>query len=107
MLTSVSTAIIPIIQNTLGGILQAIEFAKIAQYLTHPLVLVGFALMLVFGIHRQLLIIGILPKLNQKEGSKIAQLLLKYGFWLGVIVLVLGLGLQFFREWLSISSSGT
>jgi hypothetical protein len=86
--------------------LEATEFAKTAQYLTHPLVLVGFALMLVFGIHKQLLKVGILPKLNQKEGSKIAQLLLKYGFWLGVIVLVLGLGLQFFQDWLAISSSG-
>jgi type II secretory pathway component PulF len=85
--------------------LKATEFAKIAQYLTHPLVLVGFALMLVFGIHKQLLKVGILPKLDQKESGKIVQLLLKYGFWLGVIVLVLSLGLQFFQDWLAISSS--
>lgn len=78
--------------------MEPVEFAKIAQYLTHPLVLVGFTLMLVFGIHKQLLKAGILPKLNPKEGSKIVQLLLKYGFWLGVIVLVLGLGLQFFQD---------
>lgn len=80
--------------------MEAIEFAKIVQYLTHPLVLVGFALMLVFRIHEQLLKAGILPKLTQKEGSKIVQLLLRYGFWLGTIILVLGFGLQFFQDWL-------
>ncbi len=86
--------------------MEATEFGKIAQYLTHSLVLVGFTLMLVFGIHKQLFKAKILPEVNQEEGSKIAQLLIKYGFRLGMITLLLGFGLQFFQDWLTIFSSG-
>lgn len=82
------------------------EFALIASYLTHPLVLIGFVLMLVFEIHKLLLNTGILPVLTKKEGSRITRLLLKYGFWLGVTVLLLGGGLQFFQDWFAASTSG-
>jgi hypothetical protein len=36
-------------------------FKEIAPYLTQPLVLVGFVLLLFFGLHRSLLKAGIIP----------------------------------------------
>jgi len=53
-------------------------FDKVAQYLTHPLVLVGFVLMLVFGIHSQLMKSGLLSKVDKKDSSEIIKLLLRY-----------------------------
>mgnify|MGYP001815937130 CR=1 FL=1 len=42
-------------------------FEKIAQYLTHPLVLVGFVLMLAYGIHWQLMKSGLLSQVTKKS----------------------------------------
>jgi len=53
-------------------------FGKIAPYLTQPLVLVGFVLLLSFGIHRTLLKAGIIPPLTARTGGKVVQLLLRY-----------------------------
>lgn len=72
-------------------------FDKVAKFLKHPLVLVGFALMLIFGVQGKLIDKWIIPQLNQQDGSIIAQLLLSYGFWLGVLIMLLGFGLQFYR----------
>ncbi|MBD3324355.1 hypothetical protein GF339_07200 [candidate division KSB3 bacterium] len=69
-------------------------FASIAQYLTHPLVLIGFVLMLVFGVHKQLMKSGLLTPLSQRESTKIVKLMLRYGFWLGLILLLAGFTLQ-------------
>jgi hypothetical protein len=79
-------------------------FNEIARYLNHPLVLIGFVMMLVFGIHSQLLKAGILPKVSKKEGSRVIMQLLQYGFWLGVLIVMLGIGLKFFQDWLHSSS---
>ena len=56
------------------------EFAKIAPFLTHPLVLTGFVLMLFFGLLKALLKAGIIPQLTQATGGAVVKLLLKYGF---------------------------
>jgi hypothetical protein len=77
--------------------MNTLEFSGIAQYLSDPLVLVGFSLMLLFGVQKQLLKSGILPKLRQRDAPAVVTLLLKYGFWLGLVTLILGLGLQFAR----------
>ena len=70
-------------------------FGKIAPYLTHPLVLVGFVLLLAFSIHQALIKSGIITPLSQRGGSKAVQMLLRYGFWLALVVIVLGVGLRF------------
>jgi hypothetical protein len=70
------------------------EFAKIVPFLTQPLVLVGFVMMLVFYIHKQLLKSGIIPKVNEEQGGYLVTLLLRYGFVLGVLILLLGFGLK-------------
>ena len=76
-------------------------FSSIAPYLNNPLnnplVLVGFALMLVFGVQKQLLRAGVLPQLKQREAGIVVRLVLRYGFWLGVLVVILGIGLQYLR----------
>jgi hypothetical protein len=72
-----------------------LAFKEIAPYLTHPLVLVGFVLLLFFGLHRTLLKAGIIPPLSQRSGSTVVQLLLRYGFILALVVIVLGFGLRY------------
>jgi tetratricopeptide (TPR) repeat protein len=74
-------------------------FVEIAPFLIHPLVLVGFVIMMLFGIHRQLLKTGIIPPLDQQQGTGIVKLLLSYGFWLGLLITVLGFGLQFYQTY--------
>ncbi len=69
-------------------------FGKVATYLTHPLVLVGFVLMLVFGIHKQLLKSGVLQPLSKKESGAVVKLMLRYGFVLGLLIMLIGLALQ-------------
>ena len=68
-------------------------FAAVAPYLTNPLSLVGYVLFLFFGIHRGLIKAGILPPVTQRTGGKIVQLLLKCGFILALVVIVVGFGL--------------
>ncbi|MCW5205873.1 tetratricopeptide repeat protein [Desulfobulbus sp. F5] len=70
-------------------------FEKIAQYLTHPLALIGFVLMLVFGMHKEIVKSGLLPQVSKKDGSEILKLILRYGFWLGLVLVLAGFLLQF------------
>lgn len=74
-------------------------FSEIAQYLQHPLVLIGFVLMLFFSMVNKLMKIGILPQLKQEDGSKIVILFLRYGFWLAILIVLLGFGLQFYQAY--------
>ncbi|MDD5274362.1 MAG: tetratricopeptide repeat protein, partial [Methylovulum sp.] len=74
-------------------------FKEIAPFLTEPLVLVGFVLMMVFSVHKQLLKSGIIQPLPKKDGSQIVRLLLRYGFWLGVLIVLAGFGLKFYEKY--------
>ena len=67
-------------------------FTALAPYLTNPLTLVGFALFLVFGVHRTLIRSKIIPPLRQKDAPAIVRLLLAYGFWISILVIVAGFG---------------
>jgi hypothetical protein len=67
-------------------------FTALAPYLTNPLTLVGFALFLVFGVHRTLIRSQIIPPLRQKDAPAIVRLLLAYGFWISILVIVAGFG---------------
>ncbi|WP_420208481.1 tetratricopeptide repeat protein [Candidatus Electronema sp. JC] len=75
-------------------------FGAIAPYLTHPLVLVGFVLMLAFGIHSQLMKSGLLRQVNQKDSGLIIRLFLRYGFWLALTLLLAGVGLSAWNSWM-------
>jgi len=73
-------------------------FKQIAPYLTHPLVLIGFVLLLVFGIHGQLIDSGIIPPLPEQEAGGVVHALLRYGFWIALAILVLGFLLALQRQ---------
>jgi hypothetical protein len=71
------------------------EFAKIAVYLKDPLVLAGFVIFVGFLALRQLLKSGVIPVLQQGEGFRILRLVLSYGFVLGLLIILLGMGLKY------------
>src|SRR5690349_1528197 len=68
-------------------------FQKVAGYLTHPLVLVGFVLLLFFGIHKVLITSGIL-KVPEQEGGTIVKLFLQYGFIIALVTILAGFMLK-------------
>jgi len=61
-------------------------------------VLVGFALMLVFGIHDKLIASGLLTQVSAGDSSEIIKLMLRYGFQLGLCVTILGFGLAYIEK---------
>ena len=73
-------------------------FEKIGPYLKHPLVLIGFLLLLFFGIHSKLISSGIIPKLDQDGGTGILHALLAYGFIVALVLIILGFALTFMKE---------
>lgn len=74
-------------------------FSEYARYLQHPLVLIGFVLLLFFGVHRALLKSGVLPRLTEQSGSKVVQVLLRYGFIIALAILLLGFSLEFLKTY--------
>lgn len=66
----------------MSRIMNIAGFEKVAQYLMHPLALIGFVLMLAYGIHWQLMKSGLLAEATKKDGSLIIRLFLRYGFLL-------------------------
>jgi len=74
------------------------QFLKIAPYLSNPLVLVGFCLLLLFAIHRALLKRGLLVQLSQRQSSAVLRMLLKHGFLVAIITIVLGFAYAAFRH---------
>jgi hypothetical protein len=75
-------------------------FADVAPYLTHPLTLAGFVLLLVFGVHRALIKSGILPRIDRTAAPGIVKMLLSYGFVIGILIIVAGFGLQAYQSYL-------
>ncbi len=67
-------------------------FGEMASHLANPLVLVGLALLLVFGLHRALIRSRILPPVDRRTSGIIVQSLLRYGFWIAALLIVLGIG---------------
>lgn len=72
-------------------------FKEFVPYLTHPMVLVGYALLSVFGVHRALLKARIIPPLTPRTGGRVVQRLLRYGFVIALIVIILGFLLAFYQ----------
>ncbi|MGR0480550.1 MAG: tetratricopeptide repeat protein [Candidatus Electronema sp. V4] len=76
------------------------SFEKIAPHLANPLVLVGFVLLLAYGIHWQLMKSGLLSKVDKKDSGIIIRLFLRYGFWLALTLLLAGVGLSAWNSWI-------
>lgn len=73
------------------------SFLDIAPYLGNPLILTGFVLFLFFGIHRILIKSGIILPLKPRDSGNILQRLLRYGFIIALVVIMLGFALEFFK----------
>ena len=73
------------------------QFQAIAQYLTHPLVLVGFVLLLLFGVYRTLIHSGLIPPVTKRTGGALLGRILRYGFVIALTVIALGFLLRFFE----------
>lgn len=76
------------------------DFATIAPFLTHPLVLTGFVSMLFFGLLKTLLKAGIMPELTQATGGAVVKLLVKYGFIIALTITLLGFGIEGHKTYL-------
>ncbi len=66
-------------------------FSGIASHLANPLVLIGLALLLLVGAHRALIGSGNLPPVDRRTSGVIVQSLLRYGFWIAALLIVLGI----------------
>ncbi|WP_150049188.1 PDZ domain-containing protein [Methylomonas rhizoryzae] len=71
-----------------------IEFAKIAPFLTHPLVLAGFALFLLFSLFKVLIKAKIIPEVSKEAGAGIVHVILSHGFIITLTIVLLGFLLQ-------------
>lgn len=71
-----------------------IDFTKIAPFLTHPLVLAGFALFLLFGLFRVLIKATIIPEVSKDAGAGIVHVILNHGFIITLTIVLLGFLLQ-------------
>lgn len=74
------------------------QFSKIAPYLGNPLVLAGFCLFLLVLVHRVLLKAGVLARLSQRQSSAIVRLMLKHGFAVAILVIVLGFAFEWHKK---------
>lgn len=79
------------------------HFIKISNYLTHPLVLVGFTLFLLFGLFQFVIKAGLIPKLTQTQGANALSNIIRYGFIISIIVVFLGFGLHFYNSKVAIT----
>lgn len=68
-------------------------FAQLAQHLSPPLIVVGLALVLIFGVHKALIGSALLERQSAEHSYLIVRLFLRYGFTLGVLATVLGFAL--------------
>lgn len=65
-------------------------FKDVAPFLQHPLVLIGFAILLFFGILTVLLKTGILPQLSKKAAAELTKRAVNFGFVIALLVIALG-----------------
>ncbi|MDD2816225.1 MAG: hypothetical protein PHP00_10895 [Thiotrichaceae bacterium] len=75
-------------------------FAKIVKRLRppFPLVLVGIALFLLFGLYQTLLHSGLLSQVNQEHSAGLLNTLLYHGLIIIVLILLLSFAYSFFKR---------
>jgi hypothetical protein len=70
------------------------QFSKIITYLDNPLALIGFGLFLFFGIFWGIIKFGLLSRLSQRQSAKFLSQILRYGFFLAVALIILGIAYE-------------
>jgi hypothetical protein len=73
------------------------QFSKIAPYLVNPLVLIGFCLFLLFETYQVLLKTGIISPLSSRQSSVVVRMILRHGFWISIVIIILGFVYAGFR----------
>lgn len=86
--------------------MSAIDFAKIVPYLTHPLVLIGLVLFLVFGFFQVIIRAKLIPALSRQAGAKTLRTMLNYGFILALAVCVSAFAYQSWRIFVDYKQGG-
>ena len=76
-------------------------FSKIVAYLIHPLVLVGFVVLLFFGVLKLLIIYQIIPQVYKTDAPTIVKILMKYGFIIALITIIVGFGFKAFEIYMN------
>lgn len=80
-------------------------FENIAPFLSNPLVLIGFVVLIFFGLLRTLLKTGIIPPLPRTTGGDVLKQLLKYAFLIALLIILLGFGLEAYKLYKEPTSS--
>ncbi|MBM2841467.1 MAG: hypothetical protein HW412_1995 [Bacteroidetes bacterium] len=73
-------------------------FKDIAPFLQHPLVLIGFAIMLFFGMVTALLKAGVLPSLPKKTTADLLKRVINLGFVISLLIILLGFWLFYSKR---------
>ena len=68
------------------------------SYLAHPLVLIGLALLVFFGLYKTLSARGVAPPVGPRAGGRVTQALLRHGIVIALLVILLGLGMAFYEH---------
>ena len=74
------------------------NFERIAPFLADPLILSGFAILLFYGLLKVLLRAKIIPQVSVRTGGNLVKSLLKYGFIVALVTILLGFGIEFYRD---------
>jgi hypothetical protein len=72
-------------------------FKNIAVYLTNPLVLAGLTLAMMFGVQREMLRATLIKALTSRARAPVVRNLARYGFSVGILVVVLCFGLSLYQ----------
>lgn len=75
--------------------MMGVAFEKVAPYLQDPLVLIGFVLLLMFGMARMLIKSRLLTPVSGAKSYRVIQTVLLYGLVLALAVIGLGFGLKY------------
>jgi hypothetical protein len=77
------------------------SFSKVAPYLTNPLVLIGFSLLVLSGVLKALLKAGVLTPVTPTSSSRVVTRLLYGLFFIALLLIVLGFGLAAWNSFLA------
>ncbi len=77
------------------------NFEKAAPFLSNPLVLIGFCVLLFFSLLKLLIKARIFPQVAQTTAGRLITDSLRYGFWLATLVIVLGFSLEALKTYRS------
>ncbi len=64
------------------------QLSGIAQYMRHPLVVLGIVLIVLFSVHKALLASGLLARVSGRASEHLLNKLLNYGFILGILLIL-------------------